>query len=165
MRSLLWLPLTSLLVLGCKDSPDKVTAPAADVPNGEVNLDKIAANAATAAALGPAARCVRIVYLSEANVLRTKQRGTGCSCLSGGRQVSVTAVVWNGAAGNNVIGRAYCGSTLVAGPATALDPGGGALGVASVVNFQFVGAPGCQLLWTVSAARDRSNRLVSCVFH
>ena len=56
MRSLLWLPLTSLLVLGCNDSPGKVTAPAADVPNGgEVNLDKITANAA---ALGPAARCV-----------------------------------------------------------------------------------------------------------
>ena len=163
MRSLLWLPLTSLLVLGCNDSPGKVTAPAADVPNGgEVNLDKLAANAS---ALGPAARCVKIVYLSEANVLRTKQRGTGCSCLSGGRQVSVTAVAWNGAAGNNVIGRAYCGSTLVAGPATALDPGGGSLGVASIVNFQFVGAPGCQLQWTVSAARDRSNRLVSCVFH
>jgi hypothetical protein len=107
MRSLLW--LTSLLVLGCNDSPGKVTAPAADVPNGgEVNLDKIAANAA----LGPAARCVKIVYLSEANVLRTKQRGTGCSCLSGGRPVSVTAVVWNGAAGNNVIGRAYCGRPL-----------------------------------------------------
>lgn len=56
MKSLLWLPLTAMLVLGCNDSPNEVTGPAADVPNGgsemnldQANLDNVAAKVTTQA--------------------------------------------------------------------------------------------------------------------
>jgi len=170
MKSLLWLPLTALLVFGCNDSSDKVTAPAADLPNGgdEINLDKITAN--VAAQVGITARCVQLRYVSETGVISNRQRGSSCSCFAN-RLVSVTAVIWKGAPGNNNIGKAYCtvttGSIVVAGPATAVDPAGGLgvlFGIASVGGGQWSGgAPGCTLSSTVTA-RDRSNRLVTCVW-
>ena len=168
MRSLLWLPLTALLVLGCNDSPDKTTAPTAGVPNGgdAVDLDKMAANVAAQAAYPP--RCVQLKYISETGVTRTAKRGTLCSSCAAGRPVIVTAVIWNGEAGNNVLGKAYCqtrvGSTLVAGPAVAVDPGGGLFGVASNVGVQVSGLPACSLTSTFTILLNRSNRLVTCVW-
>jgi hypothetical protein len=168
MRSLLWLPLAALLVLGCNDSPNKATAPTADVPNGgdAVDLDKVAANVAAQAGNPP--RCVQLKYISETGVTRTAKRGTDCSLCAAGRPVIVTAVIWNGAAGNNVIGKAYCksrlGSTLVAGPAVAVDRGGGLFGVASNVGVQVNGGPACSLTSTFTILLDRSNRLVTCVW-
>jgi hypothetical protein len=170
MRSPLRLPLAALLVFGCNDSPDRVTAPTAAVPNGrdEVDLDGIAANLATQA--GVTARCVQLRYVTETGVLKTKQKGSNCTC-SYPRAVSVTAVIWNGALFNNVIGKASClmpniGTVIVAGPATAVDPGGGAFAIASVVGLQQPGGtPGCTVNSTVSYERDRSSRLVLCVWH
>jgi hypothetical protein len=163
MTSLLWLPLTALLVFGCKESRNEVTAPMADAPNGGVvDLDNIAAN--VAAQVGIAARCVQLRYISETGVVRSKQRGSGCLCQSG-RPVSVTAVIWSGAWSNNTIGRADCGGYFVAGPTTAVDPGGGAFGIASAASMQLSGGPSCHLTSSVNSTRDRSNRLVICVFH
>lgn len=165
MKSLLWLPMTAILLLiGCKDSTDEATAPDVDLPVGSdaVDLDNIAANVATQ--VGPAARCVQLRYVSETGVVRSRQRGSGCSCQHG-RPVSVTAVIWNGVVLNNAIGKASCGTTLVAGPATAVDPGGGIFGIASSIFIQYIGSPGCSLTSSVTTTRDRSNRLVICVFH
>lgn len=163
MKSLLWLPLSALLVFGCKESRNEVTAPSADAPNGgAVDLDNIAANMATQA--GIAARCVQLRYVSETGVVRYKQRGSGCFCQSG-RPVSVTAVIWNGAWTNNTIGRADCGGYYVAGPTTAVDPGGGAFGISSGAWKQLTGGPTCHLTSSATNTRDRSNRLVICVFH
>jgi hypothetical protein len=163
MKSLLWFPLTALLVFGCNDSPDEVTAPAAVAPNGgdELNLDNIPADLMPQ--VGPATRCVQLRYVSETGAIHTRQRGTNCSCWSG-RLISVTAVIWKGARLNNTTGKAYCGQDVVAGPATAVDPGGGAFGIASVNYGQFIGTPGCTLTSTVTSSRDPSNRLVICVW-
>jgi hypothetical protein len=170
MKSVLWLPLTALLVFGCNDSSDKVTAPASDLPNGddEISLDKITTS--VAAQVGITARCVQLRYVSETGVISNRQRGSSCSC-SANRLVSVTAMIWKGALGNNSIGKAYCtggiGSILVAGPATAGDPAGGLgvlFGIASVGGGQISGVPGCTLSSTVTNTRDRSNRLVTCVW-
>lgn len=165
MKSLLRLLMTAiLLIIGCKDSTDEATAPDVDLPVGSdaVDLDNIAANVATQ--VGIAARCVQLRYVSETGVVRSKQRGSGCWCQSG-RPVSVTAVIWNGVWSNNTIGRADCGGYFVAGPTTAVDPGGGAFGIASAASYQLSGGPSCHLTSSVTNTRDRSNRLVICVFH
>jgi hypothetical protein len=160
--------MTVLLVTGCNDSTDKVTAPAADSPNGgdAVDLDKMAAGAVSQAAYAP--RCVQLTYVSETGVIRTAKGGNDCSVCGSGRPVSVTAAIWNGAAGNNVIGRARCasrsGSTIVTGPAVAVDPSGGLFGVGSNVGTQVSGVPGCGLSSTVTNLLNRSNRLVTCVW-
>jgi hypothetical protein len=143
MKSLLWLPLTAVLVLGCNDSPDEATAPAAEVPGGgsAVDLDNVAVN--LSAQVGLTARCVQLRYVSETGAISTRQRGTSCACLAG-RPVSVTAVLWGGAQSNNAIGKAFCGGTVVAGPATAVDPAGSLgllFGIASVWSPQTGGAP------------------------
>jgi hypothetical protein len=169
MRALLRLPLAALLVFGCNDSTDRVTAPTTAVPNSEneMDLDAVATNLANQ--VGVATRCVQLRYVTETGVLKTKQKGSSCTC-SANRQVSVTAVIWNGVWLNNVIGKATClvpnlGTVVVAGPATAVDPGSGAFGIASVVGLQISGTPGCTVNSTVSYERDRSNRLVLCVWH
>ncbi len=149
MKSLLWLPLTTLLVFGCHEAADEATAPSKDVPNraSEVNLDDMAANVLTQAGL--AARCVQLRYVSETGVTSNLQRGPSCTC-SPGRLVSVTAVIWNGAGGNNNLGRAFCGAAgfAVAGPASAVDPTIGVFGVTSIFGQQLSGAPGCTINWT-----------------
>ena len=165
MKSLRWVPMTALLlVMGCSDSTNEVTAPA-DLPNGgdAVNLDKMAAGMVAQAAVPP--RCVQLRYISETGVVRTAKAGTGCSVCALGRPVSVTAVIWNGAARNNAQGRALCttasGQTIVGG-AVAVDPGGGLFGVGSNSGAQASGAPLCGLTSTVTDLRNRSNRLVTC---
>ena len=166
MKSLLWLPLTAVLVLGCNDSPDEVTAPAAEVPYGGSALDLDNVAATPLAQVGLTARCVQLRYVSETGALSTRQRGSSCSCIPG-RAVSVTAVIWQGAQANNGIGKAFCGGTVVAGPATAVDPAGSLgllFGVASVWSPQTAGAPGCTITSTATEARNRSNRLVTCVW-
>jgi hypothetical protein len=101
--------------------------------------DDLAGNA------GVTARCVQLRYISETGVIRNTQLGAGCSVCAFGRPVSVNATTWNGAFGNNVVGRAYCRTTtstvLVAGPATAIDPGGTLFGVASVVGTHYTACP------------------------
>ena len=164
MKSLIWLPLTAVLVLGCNESPDEVTAPAAAMPVGgsEMDLD----NVANLAQVGLTARCVQLRYVSETGALSTRQRGSSCTCIPG-RPVSVTAVIWNGAQVNNAIGNALCGGTVVVGPATAVDPAGSLgllFGIASVWGPQTGGAPGCTINSTVIETRNRSNRLVTCVW-
>ena len=173
MKSLLLLPMTALLlVMGCKDSTDEVTAPAVDLPDGgnAMDLERIEAN--FAAQFSPPARCVQLRYITEAGVVNTRQKGNICTC-SSGRQVSVTALIWRGAYQNNVIGKASClvpsiGTVVVAGPATAVDPGGvlGAVfGLTSFVGIQATGTLGCSLSSTVTSSRDPSNRMVICVWH
>jgi hypothetical protein len=166
MRRLLWLPVTALLVFGCEDAPDKVTAPDG-AAEAEAALASVANADPTLTASG-GARCVQLRYTSETGITRTAQRGTGCSCVPG-RPVSVTATIWNGAAGNKAIGGAGCTSaaaiTTVAGPAEAVDPGAGLFGVASSVGKQGTGVPVCALVSITTNSLDRPNRLVTCVWH
>src|SRR5918993_4211859 len=125
----LWLPLAAVLSLGgCNDSTEEVTAPGIDAPGGgdAADLNRMEATFASQASFP--ARCVQLRYVSETGVVKTRQKGNSCTC-SQGRPVSVTAVVWKGASQNNVIGKATCivpiiGTVIVAGPATAVDPGG-----------------------------------------
>jgi hypothetical protein len=172
MKSLLCLPITALLlVMGCNDSSDKVTAPGVDVPNGGdlADVDRIEAN--FAAQYSPPARCVQLRYISETGVVSTRQKGNNCTCLQG-KPVFATAVIWKGAYQNNVIGKASCfgssyGTVVVAGPATAVDPDGvlgGGVGLSSHVGLQASGTPGCSLSSTVTTSRDPSNRMVICTW-
>jgi hypothetical protein len=173
MKFLLWLPITALLlVMGCKDATDEVTAPAVDLPDGGNAMDIERMEANFAAQFSPPARCVQLRYVSETGVVKTRQKGNSCTC-SQGQPVSVTALIWKGVPTNNVIGKASClvptlGTVVVAGPATAVDPGGvlGALfGLTSFVGRQVSGTLGCSLSSTVTSSRDPSNRMVICVWH
>src|SRR5215213_10046241 len=107
MKSLLWVPIAAVLLASCNDSTEKVTAPALNLPNSAyADLDKMAATMVSQAAVAP--RCVQLRYISETGVIRSANRGSGCPLCGAGRPASVTAVIWNSAAGNNVIGRARC---------------------------------------------------------
>jgi len=170
MRFRLWLPVAALLSFGgCTDSTDKVTAPASPGRGDAVDLDRIEAN--FEAQFSSPARCVQLRYISETGVVKTKQKGNSCTC-SQGRPVSVTAVIWKGAYQNNVVGKASCvsslyGTVVVAGPASAVDPGGtlGQLfGLTSYIGGQVGGSLGCSLSSTVTSSRDPSNRMVICTW-
>jgi hypothetical protein len=168
MRSPLWLSLAALLVFGCNDSPDRVTAPAVVVPNGDdVDVDEIAENLMTQGYVP--ARCVQVRHVSENGTKKNAAKGD-CTCVTGrGRLVSVTAVIWSGAAGNNVLGNAYCrqslGASLIAGPAVAVDPGS-SLGVAALIGaVSTTGSSSCTLRSSVTNTANTSIRLVTCVWH
>jgi hypothetical protein len=165
MRPLLRLSLAALLVLGCNDSPDRVTAPAVVVPNGDdVDVDKIAENLMIQGAVP--ARCAQVQYVAQSGKKRYGSRGD-CTCVISRvpRRVTVTAVIMNGSAGNSVTGRAYCrqnlGATLIAGPTTAVDPGNNVLGAAALVGaVSTTGGSACFL-----SSSGSSTRLVTCVWY
>jgi hypothetical protein len=164
MRSLLWLPLTALLVFGCKDTPTKVTAPAEVGPeDGDaVDLDRIAENMATQGGVAP--RCLQVRYKVTGGTLRKVQRGSDCSCISG-RQASVTAAIWGGVVLNQVIGKAYCvrvaPNDLIA---TAGVQNASAMSVASMIGTQTSGIASC-ILNSSGVLNYPSGNLVICLWH
>ncbi|HEY3012589.1 MAG TPA: hypothetical protein VGJ36_07585 [Gemmatimonadales bacterium] len=164
LRSLLL--LAPLLLFGCNDAPDRVTAPAAAIPNGggDVDVDKIAENLMTQGAVP--ARCAQVQYVALSGTKRYGSRGD-CTCVISRvpRRVAVTAVIMNGSAGNSVTGKAYCrqnlGATLIAGPTTAVDPGNNLLGAAALVGaVSTTGGSACFL-----SSSGTSTRLVTCVWY
>ncbi|HEY3012590.1 MAG TPA: hypothetical protein VGJ36_07590 [Gemmatimonadales bacterium] len=165
MRSLLWLPLTALLVFGCKDTPTKVTAPAEVAPNDgdAVDLDRIAENMAAQAGVSP--RCLQVRYKVTGGTLRKVQRGSDCSCVSG-RQASVTAAIWGGSTLNQVIGKAYCvrvapNDLIATARVQNLSSG---ISVASMVGTQSEGIASC-ILNAGGVLTNRSANLVICMWH
>jgi hypothetical protein len=164
MRSLLWLPLTALLVFGCKDTPTKVTAPAEVGPNDgdAVDLDRIAENMAAQAGVSP--RCLQVRYKVTGGTLRKVQRGTDCSCISG-RQASVTAAIWGGVTLNQVIGKAYC---VRVAPNDLIATIGvqdvNYMNVASMIGTQTSGTASC-ILNAGGVLNYKSGNLVICVWH
>jgi hypothetical protein len=163
MRSLLWLPLTALLALGCKDSPTKVTAPAEVVPtDGDaVDLDRIAENMAAQAGVSP--RCLQVRYKVTGGTLRKVQRGSDCSCISG-RQASVTAAIWGGSTLNQVIGKAYCVRVAPNDLIATIGVHASNMTVASMIGIQTSGIASC-VLNAGGVLNYPSGNLVICLWH
>jgi hypothetical protein len=157
MRSLRWLPLIALLVFGCKDSPDKVTAP------DPVDLDRIAESIVAQAGSTP--RCVQLRYYTTS--LRKVQRGSDCTCATG-RPASVTAMIWGGGewgALNRVTGKANC-VTLASAPLIAQASAyvGQGIKMNSSIGTQSGGVAVCTLEW-INFQSSPSAQMVICLWH
>jgi hypothetical protein len=172
MRHLALLPLTTLLVAACSDSAGNAS-PSPLAPQSAV-LERdfgdagagLSAAALSALAVPVAANCVIVKLRDSAGILRVAFKGS-CKCEPNGN-VAVGVTIWGGAAGNTITGRAVCKSpngsvVTVAGPVSATDPGGGALGINGAFGKQVTGTPDCVFTGT-SVVGPPSNRHVICIF-
>jgi hypothetical protein len=129
--------------------------------------------------VGLPARCTQSRWSSEGLVARSNDNAQvlgGCNACLAGRRVSQTTTIFNGAAGNNAYGRAQCRHPItgalitIAGNVLVSDPGLTNIRAATYVGVIPLSANGYRPLCvgplsTITNVLNRSNRLVTCIWH
>jgi hypothetical protein len=106
--------------------------------------------------------CTILVALSPALKFdRNVKIGNCGACIPGGPVLAV-ATSGAGAAGNTAQATARCGSTDVAGPSVAVDPGSGNVQLIASAGLQVAGVPACARSYAGGA--PQSNRSFVCIF-
>jgi hypothetical protein len=178
---------TPTRVAGPTDAPPDA-APSADVQRSTSPMPTVAAATDTEPTVAPddltanagvAARCTQTRWSSEGLVARSNDNAQvlgGCNTCLAGRRVSQTTTIFNGAAGNNAYGRAQCRNPItgllitLAGNVVVTDPGFTNIRAATYIAVIPLSANGYRPvcvgpLSTVTSLLNRSNRLVTCVWH